>query len=163
MSPIPEHVGSGTQCRETRSTWGLASSVAYPGALGVWHPVSRSRHWRACPHVRLRPHVRPRRVTSHVRLRSHVRPRRVTSHVRLRSHVRLCLAATAFFPCSLPHMGTGTLVRASPHKLPDPMCFVRASPHKLPDPTCFDYFSFISLLTARITDILTPVSSLIFR
>ena len=24
---------------------------------------------------------------------------------------------------SLPHMGTGTLVRATPHKLPDPTCF----------------------------------------
>ena len=25
--------------------------------------------------------------------------------------------------CSLPHMGTGTLARASPHKMPVPMCF----------------------------------------
>ena len=57
--------------------------------------------------------------------------------------------ATAFFLRSSPHMGTGTLVRAPPHKLPDP--------------TCFDHFSFKFLLTARMTDILTPVSSLIFR
>ena len=59
-------------------------------------------------------------------------------------------SGTAFFLRSLPHVGTGTLVRASPHKLPDPMCFVSVPPHKLPDPTCFgSNYYFCSFTMSR--------------
>ncbi len=150
----------------------------------VWHPVSRSRHWCACPHVRHlisrnpahRDSVLPFLIAAHIAqfgaraglAPSVAQPTLVclspcaaphlaeprssgsrSSLALLRTYrairstcgsgtqcraadtgvpVPTCVTSSrgapliraAFFPCSASHIGTGTLVRASPHSVPVP-------------------------------------------
>ena len=112
-------------CASLRSIRGrsFAAANSRPGARPVLITAHGDRH--AC--AGFAAQVASPRVLRSIRFGAGASPQQIPSPVLAR--------------CSLPHMGTGTLVRAPPHKLPDPMCFVRASldldSEQELRPTCF--------------------------